>query len=122
MTRGGAGVIVVREHIAPESSQHVEPSQMSQHSHNRTRTVSTQVQVPAFPREAAVTTYWPPSPLQERLSPASEVAVLAPSRPRSAKFAYTTTGEECLSYRIDSDDTAVSDARHLVTAWLEARS
>jgi hypothetical protein len=34
----------------------------------------------------------------------------------------TATGEESLSYRIDSDDTAVGDARHLVTAWLEARS
>jgi anti-sigma regulatory factor (Ser/Thr protein kinase) len=95
---------------------------MSQHNDNRTRTASTQVQVPAFPREAAVTTYWPPSPPRERLSPASGVTVLAPSRLLSAKFAYTTTGEESLSYRIDSDDTAVGDARHLVTAWLEARS
>jgi anti-sigma regulatory factor (Ser/Thr protein kinase) len=95
---------------------------MSQRSNNGTRTASTQVQAPAIPREAAVTTYWPPSPPPERLSPASEVTVLEPSRLLSAKFAYTTIGEECLSYRIDSDDTAVGDARHLVTAWLEARS
>ena len=95
---------------------------MSQHNDNRTRTASTQVQVPAFPREAAVATYWAPSPPRERLSPASEGAVLAPSRLLSAKFTYTTIGEESLSYRIVSDDTAVGDARHLVTAWLEARS
>jgi len=95
---------------------------MSQHSHNGTRTASTQVQVPTIPRDAAVTTYWPPSPPQERLSPASEVAVLEPSRLLSATFAYTTTGEESLSHRIDPADTAVGDARHLVTAWLEARS
>ena len=95
---------------------------MSQRSNNGTRTASTQVQAPAIAREAAVTTYWPPSPPPERLSPASEVTVLEPSRLLSAKFAHTTIGQESLSYRIDSDDTAVGDARHLVTAWLKARS
>jgi PAS domain S-box-containing protein len=32
------------------------------------------------------------------------------------------SGEESLSCRIDSAHTAVADARHLVTSWLEARS
>jgi anti-sigma regulatory factor (Ser/Thr protein kinase) len=56
------------------------------------------------------------------LPTACEATVLEPSRPLSAKFAYTTTGEESMSYRIDSGQMAVGDARHLVTAWLEARS
>ena len=32
------------------------------------------------------------------------------------------SGEESLSCQIDSDQSAVADARHLVTSWLEARS
>ena len=94
---------------------------MPQPSHNPTRTAPPPVQAPAHPGQAAVTSYRPPS-LPRKPLPPSEVAVLEPSRLLSARFAYTTIGEECLSYRIDSTDTAVRDARHLVTAWLQARS
>ena len=95
---------------------------MPQPNTNRTRTAPPPVPVPAISREVAVTSYRPPSPPREPRPPASEVAVLEPSRLLSARFAYTTIGEECLSHRIDPADTAVRDARHLLTAWLEARS
>jgi anti-sigma regulatory factor (Ser/Thr protein kinase) len=94
---------------------------MPQPSHHHTRTAPPPAQAPTHPKDAAVTSYRP-SPARKPRPPAPEVAVPAPSRLLSARFAHTTIGEECLTHRIDSTGTAVRDARHLVTAWLQARS